>query len=198
MADTTTMQIRPASDADLVAALALDRQLFGDDAWPESEVKEWWKAGAVSMIVAANKDALLGFADAFTINMQAYLRLIHGTITSDQLTIADADPGGDHWWIGVVAVSPKYQQQNIGQTLWLAIDDALGGKVCADIWTIWLHLNIFHPIQLTCHAHTSHRLMCLAAGRAIDPEWCMVASLADHAVVTRDQIRVIFFCLLAV
>lgn len=135
MADTTTMQIRPASDADLVAALALDRQLFGDDAWPESEVKEWWKAGAVSMIVAANKDALLGFADAFTINMQAYLRLIHGTITSDQLTIADADPGGDHWWIGVVAVSPKYQQQNIGQTLWLAIDDALGGKVCADIWS---------------------------------------------------------------
>lgn len=133
--DAEAMQIVTATVGDLADVLALDEQLFGADAWPTREFMGWWNVGAATVVVARQQETLLGFASAFAISVDAFQRLVEGTITSDLLKISDAEPAGVCWWIGAVAVETAQQRKNIGRALWAAINEHIAGKVCADIWS---------------------------------------------------------------
>jgi diadenosine tetraphosphate (Ap4A) HIT family hydrolase len=134
-AKTEPLQIKIAVKEDLPEILALDRQLFGEDAWPTAEFMKWWEVGAVKAVTARRQGTLLGFADAFAISEDAYRLLVNGTITSDLLKISDAEPTGICWWVGAIAVETAFQRQNIGRTVWKALNEQVAGKVCADIWS---------------------------------------------------------------
>lgn len=128
-------QVRRMDTTHLTGVVALERTLFGDEAWPEEPVRHWFNEGRLTGVVAVDaRGEVIGFASALSITDTAFDQIVSGDLHSSHLDFQHSSDSYSSWWMGAVCVAPDWRRKGLGRCLLTELGH-LPGRLCADAWS---------------------------------------------------------------